>query len=132
MERVRLSQPTVMYWRMDVRPATGFFCSWARAPSGQASRIRRKIRGKESLRLFMADGSQHHNADGRFAQWNDSAKGIRGRDPTTGREPTVPIPPYCPFTVHDPKEPEQHPGTGETKRNAAEFHLHRMNTGELR
>src|ERR1700674_4629775 len=63
MERVRLSQPAEMYWRMDARPAMGF-CTCARAPGGQASRSRRNISGKESLLLFMVVGSQHHTADG--------------------------------------------------------------------
>src|SRR6266403_2037541 len=63
MERVRVSQPAEMYWLMEAMLATFFFCSWARVLSRQASRIRRRIRGNESLRFFMAVGSQHHNAD---------------------------------------------------------------------
>jgi hypothetical protein len=43
------------------------------------SRIRRKIRGKESLRFFMAVAANIITPMGRFAKWNDSAKGTRGR-----------------------------------------------------
>src|SRR5450755_600499 len=70
MERVRVSQPAEMYWRMGTRPAAFDVSSWAMVRSGHATRIRRRTHGEESLRFFMAFGSQHHNADAALRKYS--------------------------------------------------------------
>jgi hypothetical protein len=63
MERVRVSQPAEIYWRIGAKPFEAGVVSWAIVGSGHVIKIKQRSRGEKSRKIFMDFGSQYNNAD---------------------------------------------------------------------